>query len=201
MLLGTCWFLPNPPGPSSQPWRTATVREAAPGRSGAHSFLIVQLLWPPRSSSAPKHSRSTGLGLSMFNGSKGLIWTPKPFRLLQHNGLWCGMAADGRLRVAPALCGMERDDQSGKGNGCPGKHHHQDRRPCFTWARLEPHFDSSALEPHPGAHGTHCQGPRGTSETEGNEWMNETAGVSSTAGLVSVKLWQAVAIAHIILPD
>lgn len=101
MFLGICWLLPNPPGPSSQPWRTATGREAAPGRSGAHSFLIIQLLWSPRSSSAPQDSRSTGLGLSMFNGSKGLIWTPKPFRLLQHKGLRCGMAADGRLGVAP----------------------------------------------------------------------------------------------------
>lgn len=31
--------------------------------------------------------------------------------------------------------------------------------------------------------------------------MDETAGVSSTAGLVSTKLWQAVATAHTILPD
>lgn len=130
MFPGICWLLPNPPGPSSQPWRIATVREAAPGRSGVHSFLIVQLLWSPRSSSAPKHSRSTGLCLSMFNGSTGLIWTPKPFRLLQHKGLWCGwqqmedsgwplrsVARRGTIRVERVTGGLENTTNKTEGPG------------------------------------------------------------------------------------
>lgn len=191
LFLGVCRLLLNPPGPSPQPWRPATSGDAAPGRNGAHSLLIVQLPWSPRSSSAPTEPGCQAWACQCLMGARVLSGVPSR---LDYSGTracsvgWRQMEDSGWPLCSVGWGVIIRAEGERGARGIPPN---GAESPTSLWQGFEPHLNSSAWAPLPDAHCTPHQGPPGKSKTEGNEWMNETNVIGRPATTKSAWIGEA----------